>query len=76
MFKSSQRLVFLLVMTVAVSPADSGAKSSKIGTTEGASSAAPVLWREPADIESRNLLYGIGGEDHQPRGHLYFCRGG
>ncbi len=27
---------------------------------------APVLWREPADIASRNLVYGVGGEEHQP----------
>lgn len=26
----------------------------------------PVLWREPADIESRNLLLGNGGEEMKP----------
>jgi hypothetical protein len=33
-------------------------------TTEGA---LPVLWREPADLESRDLFYGIGGQKHTPR---------
>ena len=28
----------------------------------------PVLWREPTDIGSRNLLYGSGGKQHFPRG--------
>src|SRR5215208_4678479 len=26
----------------------------------------PVLWREPADISSRNLLLGPGGEEMKP----------
>jgi hypothetical protein len=26
------------------------------------------LWREPTDIRSRNLLYGPGGEEHEPHG--------
>jgi len=33
-------------------------------TTVGA---RPVLWREPADLESRDLFYGIGGPKHAPR---------
>lgn len=28
---------------------------------------APVLWRDPGDISSRNLFYGSGGEKNQPR---------
>jgi hypothetical protein len=28
--------------------------------------AAPILWREPIDIASRNLTYGPGGKEHQP----------
>jgi len=30
------------------------------------------LWREPFDIESRDLLYGSGGRDHQPVGPYTF----
>ena len=26
----------------------------------------PVMWRDPADIESRNLLLGAGGEEMKP----------
>jgi hypothetical protein len=31
-----------------------------------------ILWQEPADIASRNLLYGSGREQHQPRGTMVF----
>jgi len=34
--------------------------------------AVPVLWREPADLASRNLFYGPGGEAHAPRGKFTF----
>jgi hypothetical protein len=32
----------------------------------------PVLWREPADIASRNLYYGPGGKAHEPHGVFTF----
>jgi len=32
----------------------------------------PVLWREPADIANRDLLYGSGGKEHIPRGPFTF----
>jgi hypothetical protein len=32
----------------------------------------PVLWRDPADIASRNLYYGPGGKAHEPRGPFTF----
>ncbi len=31
-----------------------------------------VLWQNPADIASRNLFYGPGGEEHQPRAPFTF----
>ena len=31
-----------------------------------------VLWREPADIGTRDLFYGPGGEQHQPHGPFKF----
>lgn len=31
-----------------------------------------VLWREPADIASRNLFYGAGGKAHEPSTNLTF----
>jgi hypothetical protein len=35
-------------------------------------SGAPVLWREPADIASRDLFDGPGGKDHAPHGKFTF----
>lgn len=37
-------------------------------------SGSAVLWRDPVDIASRNLLYGPGGEKHQPRGPFTFVK--
>jgi hypothetical protein len=36
--------------------------------------APAVLWREPTDIASRNLLLGQGGEKHQPHGPFTFVK--
>src|SRR5689334_7695910 len=33
---------------------------------------APVLWRFPEDISSRNLFYGQGGRPHEPHGTVTF----
>ena len=57
-------IVLALLLTVSAT-AKSGSKSRKadVETTEQAKA---VLWRNPEDIKSRNLLYGIGGESHAP----------
>lgn len=34
--------------------------------------AESILWKDPGDIGSRNLLYGSGGEQHQPHGTMAF----
>ena len=33
-----------------------------------------VLWQDPADIASRDLFYGPGGAQHQPRGPFTFIK--
>jgi hypothetical protein len=35
---------------------------------------APVLWTDPVDIANRDLVYGPGGQDHQPRGPFKFVK--
>jgi len=32
----------------------------------------PVLWQNPAEIGSRDLFYGLGGQGHQPQGPVTF----
>jgi hypothetical protein len=39
---------------------------------ESSETATSILWREPVDIASRNLLAGPGGEEHAPRGPFTF----
>jgi hypothetical protein len=39
------------------------AAHEKTGSSE---TATPILWRQPADIASRNLLEGPGGKEHEP----------
>ena len=36
--------------------------------------ASGVLWREPTDITSRDLLYGAGGKEHEPKGPFRFVK--
>ena len=33
---------------------------------------AATLWRDPTDIQSRNLFYGSGGKEHEPHGAFTF----
>src|SRR6476660_1406812 len=60
-----RQLVFLLACTVPALAGDNKAPSP---------GAKAILWRDPTDIASRNLLYGSGGEGHQPRGPFTFIQ--
>src|SRR5215212_1178272 len=40
-------------------------KAEKMGA-EDSGKPRPVLWQEPADIESRDLFYGLGGAEGAP----------
>lgn len=33
-----------------------------------------ILWKDPVNIESRDLFYGSGGKSHQPHGELTFIK--
>jgi hypothetical protein len=65
-----QLVIVLLAFTAIGAPASgkshpkNKATVRRAETTEGA---PPVLWREPADLESRDLFYGIGGPKLAPR---------
>src|SRR5437773_574411 len=51
-------LLILSFPSTKISQEDKNKKQQMAGT--------PVLWREPADIENRNLLLGAGGEALKP----------
>jgi hypothetical protein len=66
-------VAFSLLLTPSVLPEKRTAGSKSIGNK------ARVLWRQPSDIRTRNLFYGVGGEAGQPRAPFNFIeedRGG
>lgn len=67
-----RRLAVLFVFVMPAIPADNNAPSS--GVVELGHAARAILWRDPMDIPSLNLRYGVGGEDHQPRGTFTFVQ--
>ena len=61
------RIVFLMILCVALSsvfvlPGWAQDKDKKKEVYTG----TPVMWREPTDVESRNLLLGAGGAEMKP----------
>lgn len=59
--RTALSIVLLLTLTVAVASAQAKTEK-KLATPTG----TPVLWKEPVDIASRNLINGPGGEAMKP----------
>jgi len=53
-------------------PAWGAVKHKKTAPRRGTGPA--VLWRNPADIQSRDLFYGPGGKEHMPHGPFTFVK--
>ncbi len=60
--------IFLAASSGLAAPKKSVAKSV------APESASAVLWREPANIRSRNLFYGPGGKKHEPPVNFTFIK--
>src|ERR1700681_1029184 len=60
--------VLLLVMTLTALAAPK--RSSK----EAGGAVVPVLWQDPVDISTRDLINGPGGPGHQPHGPFKFVK--
>lgn len=58
----------------AASGTKSTAAPAEIASKAAARGTARLLWREPTDIQSRNLLLGSGGAEHQPEGPFTFVK--
>jgi hypothetical protein len=74
MLKALGGVLILLGLCVSATP---GAQEESQGRKSGPApypggGAKAVLWHDPTDMETRNLLYGSGGEDHQPHGTFTF----
>jgi len=59
-------MVLMLALPFAAAAQDQKIKKEKDKSEKKELTGTPVFWREPADIESRNLLLGAGGEAMKP----------
>ena len=70
--KSAYRSLLIVLMLVlsfsaaAQDKTDKQEKKDKSKTEKKELTGKPVLWREPANLESRNVLLGAGGEEMRP----------
>ena len=70
--KSRYRSLLIVLMLVlsfsaaAQDQTDKKEKSDKSKTEKKELTGKPVMWREPTDLESRNLLLGAGGDEMKP----------
>ncbi len=71
---SIRALLTLLAMTALCLLLPLYAKTSKkaVQREKVANRSVPVLWCEPDDIHLRNLFYGAGGKEHEPKGKFKF----
>src|SRR5690349_13248246 len=68
MFSTLRRWGWMAALVVLALPAsDSTTQVRVAGAAELGHGTRAVLWRDPSDIGSRNLLYGTGGQAHEPR---------
>jgi len=77
MYKRGKIIAVLLAAIVLSFPAPGVTKKSKQSPEakgEMTGEGPAVLWRNPADIASRNLFYGPGGEKNQPHGPYTFVK--
>jgi hypothetical protein len=59
-------IVLMLVLSFPVAAQDEKKKDDKDKSVKKELTGKPVMWREPTDLESRNLLLGAGGEEMKP----------
>src|SRR5215216_2583443 len=59
-------MVLMLALPFAAAAQDNKDKDKKDKSEKKELTGKPVFWREPADLESRNLLLGAGGEQMKP----------
>lgn len=76
MCKFRQLVTVFIAVYLGVLPSVSPSKIRKSSgaVTKITGDGPAVLWQYPQDIGMRNLLYGSGGEDHQPQGTFTFVK--
>jgi len=74
--KALQAICLLIIFSFCVPAGAQQAAESNVPQAKSAGGLPVVLWRDPADIASRNLLYGPGGKEHAPTGKFKFVAEG
>ena len=72
-----RKLPFALLLLTCFAFSTPGGRAEKGEHGPDDAVAAPgqvVLWTNPADLESRDLLYGAGGKEHVPHGPFTFVK--
>jgi hypothetical protein len=62
----SKLSLMLVLMLLTLSVSLTAQKKGKDKEKEGAPNLPEVIWRDPGDIASLNLIYGAGGKEHAP----------
>jgi hypothetical protein len=60
------QLLFALVLILILSPAIGAQKRAKNVDKAKEESLSAMVWHDPGDVSSLNLLYGAGGKEHAP----------
>ncbi|HEU0049552.1 MAG TPA: hypothetical protein VFQ43_18340 [Nitrososphaera sp.] len=70
---NSSTIVLIVVAVFFLAPVEAqrAKRPNQRGKNDSASVQA-VLWHEPSDIMTRDLLYGQGGKEHEPKGNFKF----
>jgi hypothetical protein len=77
MYINRKPLLLLACAAMLLLPIPGNGKNEHKGKAAKVESTDPqpaVLWRDPIDISTRNLLYGAGGEKHQPHTKYTFVK--
>ena len=63
-YQSISVLLFMLVLAFSAAAQEKDKNKDKDGKKP--LTGTPVMWKDPTDLESRNLLLGAGGEEMKP----------
>ena len=77
MLNKSKKVILFLTAVLVVLPSAQAAKKrhkEKAAEAEITGTVRTMLWREPKDINARNLFYGPGGAEHAPHGTFTFLK--
>ena len=64
--KSGYRSISLLLLILTLAFSAAAQDKDKKDKDKKPLTGTPVMWKEPTDLESRNLLLGAGGEEMKP----------